>query len=52
MIGVWYTIFSVVRQYLFRRLFNKFGERENFYTLSVRLYKKIREITGRIYLDV
>lgn len=42
MIGVWYTIFSVCRQYAFRRLFERFGERENFYTLTVRLVKKIK----------
>lgn len=36
-IGLIYTVISVVRQYAFRRLFEKFGEHENAYTLLRRL---------------
>ena len=42
-IGIWFTIISIVRSYALRRLFNKFGEKENFYTLSVRLFKGIKK---------
>jgi len=41
-IGVWFTIVSVVRSYGLRRLFERFGERENFYTLLIRLGKHIK----------
>lgn len=36
-IGFWYTVISVVRSYLFRRLFERFGEHDNAYTLLRRL---------------
>lgn len=42
-IGIWFTIISIVRSYGLRRLFNKFGEKENFYTLTVRLIKGIKK---------
>jgi hypothetical protein len=35
-VGLWFTIIAVVRSYLFRRLFEKFGEKENAYTLLKR----------------
>jgi len=35
--GLLYTITSVVRQYFFRRLFNRFGANENAYTLILRI---------------
>lgn len=38
-IGVIFTVISVVRSYALRRLFEKFGEKENFYTLTIRLGK-------------
>ena len=41
-IGFWFTVVSVVRTYALRRLFNRFGKKENFYTLSIRLGKHIR----------
>lgn len=41
-IGVWFTIVSVVRSYGLRRLFERFGEKENFYTLIIRLGKHIK----------
>jgi len=41
-IGIWFTIVSVVRSYALRRIFERFGEKENAYTLSVKLYKKIK----------
>jgi len=41
-IGVWFTIVSVVRSYALRRLFERFGEKENFYTLTIRLGKHIK----------
>lgn len=44
-IGIWFTIISFVRQYLFRRLFNHFGANENLYTLSLRLWRRIKQST-------
>lgn len=41
-IGVFYTVWSIGRQYMFRRLFERFGENENAYTLLRRLYYKLR----------
>lgn len=41
-IGILYTIVSVLRQYFFRRLFERFGEHENGYTLMLRLYRKFK----------
>ena len=38
-IGVWYTIISLIRSYLFRRAFNRLGPNENFYTLVKRIGK-------------
>ena len=34
--GIWFTMVSVARTYFLRRLFNRFGKNENFYTLTVR----------------
>lgn len=42
LIGVLFTIVSVVRSYMLRRLFARFGEKENAYTLFVRLYRRIK----------
>lgn len=42
-IGFWYTLISVARQYLFRRLFEHFGPKENLYTLSFRFYSWIKK---------
>jgi len=39
-IGVWYTIISIIRSYLFRRGFERLGEKENFYTLIRRIWKR------------
>jgi len=38
-IGFWYTTISVFRSYVFRRLFARLGENENFYTLVRRIWK-------------
>lgn len=38
-IGFWYTIISILRSYVFRRLFERLGEKENFYTLVRRIWK-------------
>ncbi len=38
-IGIWYTIISIVRSYIFRRGFERLGEHENFYTLVKRIGK-------------
>jgi len=38
-IGFWYTIISIVRSYVFRRLFERLGEKENFYTVLRRVRK-------------
>ena len=38
-IGFWYTIISIIRSYVFRRLFERLGEKENFYTLLRRVRK-------------
>lgn len=43
-IGMWYTIVSLVRQYAFRRLFERFGDNENMYTLAV---KGVRYLLGK-----
>lgn len=40
-IGFWYTVISVVRSYVFRRIFERFGEKENAYTLTVKGIKKL-----------
>lgn len=37
-IGFWYTLISILRSYLFRRLFERLGEHENFYTLVKRIW--------------
>jgi hypothetical protein len=42
LIGLAYTFISVVRQYFLRRLFERFGNNENGYTLMLRLYRKIK----------
>lgn len=42
-IGAIYTVISVVRQYGFRRLFERFGEKENAYTLLVRGINSLRK---------
>jgi hypothetical protein len=36
-IGVWYTIISLARSYVLRRVFERLGEKENFYTLIRRI---------------
>jgi len=41
-IGFWFTLVSLVRQYVFRRLFERFGEKENLYTLTIRLVNRIK----------
>lgn len=41
-VGVIYTVVSVVRQYGLRRLFERFGENENFYTLTKKMIRKIK----------
>lgn len=41
-IGILYTVVSIIRSYFLRRLFERFGENENGYTLLVRLYRKIK----------
>lgn len=38
-IGFWYTIISILRSYVLRRLFERLGEHENFYTLVGRIWK-------------
>jgi len=40
-IGVWYTVISIIRSYAFRRLFNRIGKNENFYTILKRGVAKI-----------
>jgi hypothetical protein len=40
-IGVWYTLISIIRAYGLRRFFESMGKNENFYTLILRLKKKI-----------
>lgn len=42
-IGVFFTIISVGRTYLLRRVFNHYGANENGYTLTVRLLKRIKK---------
>ncbi|MCH7560286.1 MAG: hypothetical protein IIC67_02775 [Thaumarchaeota archaeon] len=39
-IGIWYTIISLIRSYLFRRGFARLGEKENFYTLIRRVWRR------------
>lgn len=41
-IGVWYTIISLVRSYGLRRLFDRFGPNENAYTLLVKGINRLR----------
>lgn len=40
-IGFWFTIISISRSYLFRRLFNRIGSNENFYTLLKKGVRKL-----------
>jgi hypothetical protein len=42
-IGFWFTVVSVIRTYALRRLFNRFGKNENFYTLLIRAGKGIKK---------
>ncbi len=39
-IGVWYTAISIARSYLFRRIFNRIGNNENFYTILKKVIEK------------
>lgn len=39
-IGVFYTLWSVARQYVLRRAFNRIGPRENAYTILRRLWRR------------
>ena len=39
-IGVWYTAISIARSYVFRRLFERLGEKENIYTLVKRIWSR------------
>ena len=41
-IGIWFTLISVIRGYGIRRFFERMGVGENFYTLTMRLVKKLR----------
>ncbi len=41
-IGILYTLVSIARQYLFRRLFEHFGEKETLLTLTIRLIRWLR----------
>lgn len=41
-VGLIFTAVSLARQFAFRRMFNKLGHDENFYTLALRLYKRMR----------
>jgi len=40
-IGVWYTAISVARSYAFRRIFDRIGTNENFYTILKKGVVKI-----------
>ena len=40
-IGVWYTVISILRSYAFRRLFDRIGSNENFYTILKKGVAKI-----------
>lgn len=40
--GMMFTVVSVVRQYVLRRVFERFGENENAYTLLKRAICKIK----------
>ena len=42
-IGVLFTVISIGRSYLLRRVFNHFGANENGYTLTVRLLKRVKK---------
>lgn len=44
--GMFYTVVSVLRQYLFRRLFERYGHNENAYTLILRLFKFVKHKYG------
>ena len=46
-IGFWYTVISVMRSYLFRRLFERFGENTNAYSLLVSGSEKLRRYARR-----
>lgn len=35
------SITTMIRRFLFRRLFNMFGEKENLYTLTLRLHRRL-----------
>ncbi len=39
-ISVWYTAISIARSYTFRRIFNRIGTNENFYTILKKVIKK------------
>jgi len=40
-VGCVFTVISVVRSYYLRRLFERFGEKENLYTLIIRGLKRL-----------
>lgn len=40
-IGIWYTLISIIRAYGLRRFFESMGKNENAYTLILRLKKKL-----------
>lgn len=42
LMGLAYTIISVARQYVFRRLFERFGEEVNMVTLFRMLYNRMK----------
>lgn len=44
--GMLFTVVSVVRSYLLRRFFERFGEKENAYTLMLRVWNKIKKGRG------
>lgn len=39
-LGVWFTGISIIRSYLLRRAFERFGENENLYSLLKRAVKR------------
>lgn len=40
-ISIWFTVISLIRSYVFRRLFERMGEHENFYTFTKRTMKHL-----------
>jgi len=42
--GLFYTVVSAVRMFYLRRLFSRFGSKENLFTLVKRLYCHVRKI--------